>query len=86
MYTIDSALPARHTLQLYGSLSRKDAGILAQARTGYTHLNEYKARIKQADSAVCKYNSGVESVRHVILQCLLSNTEKQRLREAAGYR
>ena len=68
-YGIDSALPGKHTLQLYGPLSREDAGILAQARTGHTHLNEYRARIEQADSALCECNGGVETVKHVILQC-----------------
>ena len=85
-YAIDSALPGKHTLQLYGPLSREDAGILAQARTGHTHLNEYRARIKQADSALCECNGGVESVKHVILQCPTWTTARRRLREAAGDR
>ena len=85
-YTLDSALPGKHTLQLYGPLSREDAGILAQARTGHTHLNEYRARIKQAESALCECGGGVESVKHVILQCPTWTTARQRLREAAGDR
>ena len=85
-YAIDSALPGKHTLRLYGPLSREDAGILAQARTGHTHLNEYRARIKQADSALCDCNGGVESVKHVILQCPTWTIARQRLREAAGDR
>ena len=85
-YTLDGALPGKHTLQLYGPLSREDAGILAQARTGHTHLNEYRARIKQAESALCDCDGGVESVKHVILQCPTWTTARQRLREAAGDR
>ena len=85
-YALDSALPGKHTLQLYGSLSREDAGILAQARTGHTHLNEYRARIKLVDDARCECSGGVESVKHVILQCPMWKTERQRLREAAGGR
>ena len=83
-YAIDSALPGKHTLQLYGPLSREDAGILAQARTGHTHLNEYRARIKQADSALCECNGGVEKVKHVIFQCPTWTSARWRLREAAG--
>ena len=85
-YTMDSALPGKHTLQLYGPLSREDSGILAQARTGHTHLNEYRARIKQADTALCDCNGGVESVKHVLLHCPMWTMERQRLREVAGDR
>lgn len=68
-HTMYGTLPGKHTLQLYGPLSRDDAGILAQARTGHTHLNEYRARIEQADSALCDCKGGVESVRQVLLFC-----------------
>jgi ribonuclease HI len=85
-YAMDSALPGKHTLQLYGPLSREDSGILAQARTGHTHLNEYRARIKQADSPLCDCNGGVESVKHVLLHCPMWTTERQHLREVAGNR
>lgn len=85
-YTMDSALPGRHTLQLYESLLREEAGILAQARTGHTHLNEYRVRIKQADSAVCKCSSGVELVKHVVLQCPMWRSQRGQLKEAAGNR
>ena len=86
-YAIDSALPGKHTLRLYGMLSREDASILAQARTGHTHLNEYRARIKQADSALCECNGGVESVKHVILHCPTWDTQDndcERWRETGG--
>ena len=85
-YTLDSALPGKLTLQLYGPLSREDAGILAQARTGHTHLNEYRPRIKQTESALCECDRGVESVKDVILLCQTWTTARKRLREAAGDR
>ncbi|KAF1817814.1 uncharacterized protein K489DRAFT_328744, partial [Dissoconium aciculare CBS 342.82] len=65
------ALPGRHTLQSYDAFTREEAGILAQARTGYTHLREYLACTHQADSATCECERGVESVNHVILHCPL---------------
>ncbi|GIZ36535.1 hypothetical protein CKM354_000000600 [Cercospora kikuchii] len=83
-YAIDSALPGRHTLQLYGALTREDAGILAQARTGHAHLREYLARTRQLESAVCECGSGVESVKYVILHCPLWASPRGALREAAG--
>lgn len=85
-YSIDSALPGRHTLRLNGALTREDAGILAQARTGHTHLRQYLARTHQIDSAICECGSGVESVKHVILQCPVRAPQRRRLKEAAGDR
>jgi ribonuclease HI len=85
-HAIDSALPGKHTLQLYDMLSHEDAGILAQARTGHTHLNEYLARVKRADSAACACQGGAESVKHVILHCQMWTTQRQPLKEAAGER
>jgi len=35
----DQALPGKHTLQLYGSLTLEQASILVLARTGYCRLN-----------------------------------------------
>lgn len=85
-HAIDSALPGKHTLQLYNMLSHEDAGILAQARTGHTHLNEYLARIKRVESAACACQGGAESVKHVILQCQMWTAQRQPLKEAAGER
>jgi len=85
-YAIDSALPGRHTLRLYGALSREDAGILAQARTGHAHVREYLARTHQIDSATCECNHGVESVKHVLLHCPLWTSQRRQLRAAAGDR
>ena len=83
---IDSALPGKHTLRLYGTLSHEDAGILAQARTGHTHLNEFLARIKRIESAECACEGGAESVKHLILQCPQWSTQRQPLKKIAGVR
>ena len=85
-YAIDKALPGRHTLRLYGSLNREDAGVLAQARTGHTHLRQYLARVHRIDSAVCECGDGVESVKHVILYCPMWAPQRDRLKKAAGDR
>jgi ribonuclease HI len=38
---IDTALPGKHTRQLYDQLSRKESSVLAQLRTGMAQLNTY---------------------------------------------
>ena len=43
---IDTALPGKHTRQLYDGLSRKESSVLAQLRTGMAQLNTYRHRIK----------------------------------------
>lgn len=85
-YAIDKALPGRHTLRLYGPLTREDAGVLAQARTRHTHLRQYLARVHRIDSAVCECGGGVESVKHVILYCPMWAPLRGRLKKATGDR
>jgi len=47
---IDTALPGKHTRQLYDQLSRKESSVLAQLRTGMAQLNTYLRRIKACDT------------------------------------
>jgi hypothetical protein len=47
---IDTALPGKHTRELYDRLTRKEAGILAQLRTGMERLNGYLRRINAEES------------------------------------
>jgi len=42
---IDTALPGKHTRLLYDHLSQKEAGVLAQLRTGIVKLNIYLYQI-----------------------------------------
>ena len=85
-YALDAALPGKHTLKLYGLLSREDAGILAQARTGHTHLNAYLKRIGAAEVAACQCGRASETVRHILLDCETWKAEREELRECAGGR
>jgi hypothetical protein len=50
---VDRALPGKHTRQLYDRLTRKEAGVLAQLRTGMARLNGYLHRINVAESDQC---------------------------------
>ena len=43
---IDTALPGKHTKALYDQLTRREAGVLAQLRTGMARLNGYLSRIR----------------------------------------
>lgn len=51
---VDSALPGKHTRQLYNHLSWKEASILAQLRIGIARLNYYLYRIKVKPSEQCE--------------------------------
>jgi hypothetical protein len=50
-WKLDQALPGKHTLQLYGSLTSDQASILIQARTGHCRLNQYLSRAGLVDDA-----------------------------------
>ncbi|KAF2221647.1 hypothetical protein BDZ85DRAFT_251368 [Elsinoe ampelina] len=52
-YTLDRALPGKHTIGLYGNLTREQAAILIQARTGNTFLQSFLARIDRTASPAC---------------------------------
>lgn len=66
---MDTALPGRHTRVLYDSLSRREAGILAQLRTGMIHLNGYLHRIGAAESDQCACGQAKETVKHFLFRC-----------------
>lgn len=68
-WNLDAALPGKHTLKLYGSLSSEQAAILVQARTSHTHLKSHLARIKVEESAICECELENETVEHVLLRC-----------------
>jgi hypothetical protein len=56
-WKMDQALPGKHTLQLYGSLTSDQTSILIQARTGHCRLNQNLARGGIVDSARCECGS-----------------------------
>jgi hypothetical protein len=59
------ALPGKHTLRLYRSLTLDQAAILVQARTGHCRLNQYLSRIGVVDEARCSYRNDKETIRHL---------------------
>ena len=66
---VDTALPGKHTRLLYDRLSRKEAGVLAQLRTGMAKLNTYLHRIKAASSDQCACGQARETVKHFLFRC-----------------
>jgi ribonuclease HI len=66
---IDQAIPGKHTRTLYDRLSKKEASMLAQLRTGKCRLNHYLARIKAVPTEVCQCGREAETVRHFLFRC-----------------
>jgi hypothetical protein len=83
---MDKALPGKHTLYLYGSLTSDQTAILIQARIGHYRLNQYLSRIGLVDEAKCSYRDDEETIRYLILSCPRWTVERRELREAVGAR
>ena len=66
---VDAALPGKHTRQLYDCLTRKEASVLAQLRTGMARLNVYLHRIGAAPSDQCACGQARETVDHFLFRC-----------------
>ncbi len=66
---VDAALPGKHSRQLYDGLSRKEARVLAQLRTGMAKLNVYLHRIDAAPSDQCACGQARETVEHFLFRC-----------------
>jgi hypothetical protein len=66
---IDTAWPGNHTRRMYDELSKRQASILAQLRTGMTPLNGYLHNIKAVESNLCECGEAVESREHFVFHC-----------------
>src|SRR4051812_22390210 len=66
---IDIALPGNHTRRLYDRLSREEATVLAQLRTGMARLNGYLFRIAATATDQCAYGQAAETVEHFLFRC-----------------
>jgi hypothetical protein len=83
---IDKALPGKHTLYLYRSLTPDQTAILIQARIGYYRLNQYLSRIGLVDEVNCSYRNDKEIIKYLILSCPRWIVERRELRKAVGVR
>jgi hypothetical protein len=66
---IDAALLGKYTRQLYDKLSRKEASVLAQLRTGMARLNTYLYRIRAETTDYCECGQAQETVDHFLFRC-----------------
>ena len=67
---IDTAWPGTHTRRVYDDLTKRQASILAQLRTGMTPLNGYLHNIKAVESNLCECGEAVESREHFVFHCV----------------
>jgi ribonuclease HI len=77
--TLDSALPGKHTRRLYDKLSRKEAAVLAQLRTGMARLNTFLYRIRASTTDQCDCGQGQETVDHFLFRCRRWTTHRTEL-------
>jgi len=66
---IDIALPGKHTKKLYDTLSRPEANVLVQLRTGMIRLNSYLARIGAEETDLCPCGLATETTKHFLFTC-----------------
>ena len=66
---MDASLPGRHIKNIYDLLSKTEAKILAQLRTGMARLNGFLFRIKATDSEICECGTAKETVKHFLFTC-----------------
>ena len=68
--TLDKSPPQPRTHRFLLDLSRQQASILMQLRTGHVGLNQFLHRIRAADSPLCRQCQCPESVEHYLLTTL----------------
>ncbi|EXA29119.1 hypothetical protein FOVG_19340 [Fusarium oxysporum f. sp. pisi HDV247] len=66
---VDAALPGKHIRLLYDGLSRREASVLAQLRTGMARLKGYLFWIRVAVSQQCACGQATETVEHFLFRC-----------------
>lgn len=66
---LGQAVPGRHTQKIYDRLSRSQAAVLSQLRTGKNRLNHYLVRVEIIQSEGCDCEREPETVGHFLLRC-----------------
>ena len=64
----------------------KSEVVRIRVRTNHSHLNAYLARIQQIESPRCECDTGIESVKHVIVECPQWAAQRSELRLVASER
>lgn len=76
---IDAAWPGSHTRRIYDGLSKRQASVLAQLRTGMTPLNGYLQRITAVESDLCECGEAIESREHFVFRCTRWSEQRKML-------
>ena len=84
MRRMDAAWPGDHTRSIYDNLSKKQASVLAQLRTGLTTLNEYLHLIKATETGLCDCGEAIESREHFVFHCVKWSEQRHILRAWMG--
>ncbi|TIA49782.1 hypothetical protein D6C77_09455 [Aureobasidium pullulans] len=74
---IDAAWPGSHTRRMYDELSKRQASVVAQLRTGMTPLNGYLHNIKAVESNLCECGEAVESREHFTFHCVRWSEQRE---------
>lgn len=82
--SLDHALPGKHTRKLYDRLTKSQAAILSQLRTGKNKLNYYLAKARIIESETCPCGREPESTSHFLLRGPRWTTERAKVLSAAG--
>jgi hypothetical protein len=70
MSNIDEHLPSQSYLKDIGSLTRAQASLITQLRTGHAPLNKHLHRIRKVPSPLCPAcNKADETVHHLLFEC-----------------
>jgi len=78
---LDTALPGKHTKDMYNQLTGKQAAILCQLRTGMSRLKNYLFKIKASDNALCEYDdTEIETGAHFLFECPRWEVYREELR------
>jgi ribonuclease HI len=86
MQEIDRSLPSGKFLKLTENLSRHQASLLMQLRTGHAPLQDHLYRLRKAESPTCP-NCGREreTAHHFLMQCPTFGAQRRQLVAAAGH-
>ena len=63
---VDVALPVKHTKEIYNTLNKNEASLLAQLRTGMVRIYSYLHRIGVFDTVRCDYGAAKEIVMYFL--------------------
>jgi hypothetical protein len=61
--------PGKKALALYAGLPKAYTSIIMQLRTGRSALNHFLFKIKRHEDGQCSCKEGLQTPRHVVLEC-----------------